>query len=224
MMKKGFYLLATAVLLVACNNRNQYAVTANIEGVQEGSTAYLLTEQNHKYVKLDSSIVKAGTFTFQGRQDSTIVCHFSCNTGKGNVAIDFFLENGQINIQLTTDNHIATGTPNNDIYQAIRQQLNDLNKQMFITYESMSDTVLTDEQREAKAKEMEVLDKKMVEVTNAAITQNITNAVGIYLLKRNFYNMSVEELDPLITKIPAEFLPRLPCPQHIRPRPRHPLL
>lgn len=206
-MKKFIYLFAAVAFLAACNGKKGYQITGTIENATDGETVYLQKPEGRQLQKLDSAIIQNGKFTLKGQQDTALVCYLTYkgkDTDNGK-SMDFFLENGQINIQLTTDNHIATGTPNNNIYQAIRQQLNDLNKQMFITYESMSDTVLTDEQREAKAKEMEVLDKKMVEVTNAAITQNITNAVGIYLLKRNFYNMSVEELDPLITKIPAEF-------------------
>ncbi len=42
--------------------------------------------------------------------------------------IDFFLENGKINIALTKDNDAVTGTPNNDAYQEIRTQINDISK------------------------------------------------------------------------------------------------
>ena len=205
MMKKGFYLLATAVLLVACNNRNQYAVTANIEGVQEGSIAYLLTEQNHKYVKLDSSIVKAGTFTFQGRQDSTIVCHFSCNTGKGNVAIDFFLENGNIQIDLSDNNRAATGTPNNDTYQKIRDQINKLDGEMNSIYGTMTQANLTDEQRHDFAQKMETVENEKNEIIKTNISQNILTPVGIHLLKQNYYFLDVNLLDTLMPQIPATY-------------------
>ena len=35
--------------------------------------------------------------------------------------VDFFLENGKINVALTKDNDAVTGTPNNDAYQEIRE-------------------------------------------------------------------------------------------------------
>ena len=88
----------------------------------------------------------------------------------GMMTIDFFLENGNINVKLTSgEEDSATGTPSNDAYQAIRTQLNGLNSQMMAIYNSMSDTTLTDEQREAKGKEMEALENKMMEVTKAGI-------------------------------------------------------
>lgn len=44
-----------------------------------------------------------------------------------------------------------TGTLNNDAYQEIRAQINDISKKMNTIYEAMGDT-LSDEQKEAKQK------------------------------------------------------------------------
>ena len=53
--------------------------------------------------------------------------------------IDFFLENGKINVALTKDNDSATGTANNDAYQIVRAQINDISKKMNAIYEAMED-------------------------------------------------------------------------------------
>ena len=204
-MKKVTYVLATAAFLAACSGNQGYTVTGTVDGAADGELVYLQQPEGRQLVKLDSAVIKNGQFTLEGRQDTAKVCYLTykgeSEDGRG---MDFFLENGEIKVQLSADSHSATGTPNNDAYQGIRQQLNDLNKQLFATYESMKDSTLTDEQREAKAKDMEALDAKMTEATTAAIAQNVTNAVGVYLLKRNYYSMSVEELEPIVTQIPAE--------------------
>ena len=114
-------------------------------------------------------------------------------------------ENGKININLTRNNDSATGSPSNDAYQEIRSQVNSLNIQREDVYESMTDTTLTDEQRQIKGKEIDNLENKIIDVLKAGINKNIANAVGIQLLKQNFYYMSVEELDPLISQIPAAY-------------------
>ena len=165
---------------------------------------YLQQQEGRQFIKLDSAVIQNGQFTLEGRQDTAKICVLTCKAGEEAVGMDFFLENGQINVQLSADAHSATGTPNNDAYQTIRQQLNDLNKQLFATYESLSDSTLTDEQLESKRTDIEALGDKMEEVSKAGIAQNITNAVGVYLLKRNYYSMSVEELEPLVAQIPAE--------------------
>ena len=203
-MKKVTYVLATAAFLAACSGNQGYTVTGTVDGAADGTMVYLQQQEGRQFIKLDSAVIQNGQFTLEGRQDTAKVCVLTCKAGEEAVGMDFFLENGQINVQLSADAHSATGTPNNDAYQTIRQQLNDLNKQLFATYESLSDSTLTDEQLESKRTDIEALGDKMEEVSKAGIAQNITNAVGVYLLKRNYYSMSVEELEPLVAQIPAE--------------------
>ena len=148
-MKKFTYLLAVAAVFTACNSGNNgYTVTGTVEGAADGDTVYLETVEGRQFVKLDSAVIKDGTFTFKGTQDTAVNRYISYKAeGKDGAAIDFFLENGKIKINLSQENNSATGTANNDAYQEIRAQINGLNKQMMSIYESMSDTTLTDEQR-----------------------------------------------------------------------------
>ena len=203
-MKKVTYVLATAALLAACSGNQGYTVTGTVDGAADGEVVYLQQTQGRQWVKLDSAVIKNGQFTLEGRQDTAKVCYLTykgqSEEGRG---MDFFLENGEIKVQLAEDSKSAIGTPNNDIYQAIRQQLTELNKQASAIYEAMGDSTLTDEQREAKVKDLDALEAQMAEATTNGISQNITNAVGIYLLKNNYYSMSVEELEPIVAQIPA---------------------
>lgn len=206
-MKKFIYLLGTIATLAACNGGNQgYTITGTVEGATDGDTVFLKATQGRQFIKLDSAIIKDGTFILKGKQDTAVNRYITYNAiGKENLMIDFFLENGKININLTRNNDSATGTPCNDAYQEIRTQLNDLSAQRSSIYESMTDTTLTDAQRQAKDQDIEKLENKMMDVLKAGITKNITNAVGIYLLKQNFYYMGVEELEPLVNQIPDAY-------------------
>ncbi len=208
-MKKFTYLLAAAALFAACNSGNKgYIVTGTVEGAADGDTVFLQTVQGRQLVKLDSAVIANGTFTFEGTQDTATNRYITYSNveNESNMMMDFFLENGKINIQLTSGkNDSATGTASNDAYQVIRTQLAGLNEQMMAIYNSMSDTTLTDEQREAKSKEMETLQEKMIETTKAGINKNITNPVGIHLLKQNYYYLEVPDLDPLLPQIPAAY-------------------
>lgn len=206
-MKKFTYLLAVAAVFTACNSGNNgYTVTGTVEGAADGDTVYLKTVEGRQFVKLDSAVIKGGTFTFKGTQDTAVNRYISYKAeGKDGAAIDFFLENGKIIINLSQENNSATGTANNDAYQEIRAQINGLNKQMMSIYESMSDTTLTDEQRETKGKEMENLENSMISAIKAGIKKNITNPVGVLLLKQNYYYMDVADLNPLMPQIPAAY-------------------
>ena len=205
-MKKLTYVLA-ATLLAACNSGNNgYTITGTVEGANDGDMVYLQGVEGRQLVKLDSAVIKNGTFTFTGKQDTAVNRYLTYKNNEDNgMAMDFFLENGKIAIQLTKDSDAATGTPNNDAYQEIRTQLNSLMKQMETLYSALSDTTLTDEQREAKGKEIEGLQEKMIGVAKDGIAKNITNPVGIHLLKQNYYYMDVNELDPLMPQIPAMY-------------------
>lgn len=205
-MKKLTYVLA-ATLLAACNSGNNgYTITGTVEGANDGDMVYLQGVEGRQLVKLDSAVIKNGTFTFTGKQDTAVNRYLTYKNNEDNgMAMDFFLENGKIAIQLTKDSDAATGTPNNDAYQEIRTQLNSLMKQMETLYSALSDTTLTDKQREAKGKEIEGLQEKMIGVAKDGIAKNITNPVGIHLLKQNYYYMDVNELDPLMPQIPAMY-------------------
>ena len=189
-----------------CIRDSGYTVTGTVEGAADGDTVYLETVEGRQFVKLDSAVIKGGTFTFKGTQDTAVNRYISYKAeGKDGAAIDFFLENGKIIINLSQENNSATGTANNDAYQEIRAQINGLNKQMMSIYESMSDTTLTDEQRETKGKEMENLENSMISAIKAGIKKNITNPVGVLLLKQNYYYMDVADLNPLMPQIPAAY-------------------
>lgn len=63
-MKKFTYLLAVAAVFTACNSGNNgYTVTGTVEGAADGDTVYLETVEGRQFVKLDSAVIKDGTFT-----------------------------------------------------------------------------------------------------------------------------------------------------------------
>ena len=206
-MRKITYYLLAATLFAACNNGNKgYTLTGIVEGATDGDTVYLESVEGRQFVRLDSAIIKNGTFTFRGTQDSTVNRYISYKAeGKEGISIGFFLENGKININLSQESSSATGTTNNNIYQEVRSQTDGLSKQIMTIFEAMSDSTLTDEQREVKSKEAEKLESKMIDAIKNGINKNITNPVGIYLLKKYYYYMEATELDPLMSQIPAAF-------------------
>ena len=117
--------------------------------------------------------------------------------------IDFFLENGKINVALTKDNDSATGTANNDAYQIVRAQINDISKKMNAIYQSMGDSSLSDEQKEAKQKEGAQLEEQYDKAIKEGVQNNITNPVGVFLFKQTFYNNSTAENEALLQQIPS---------------------
>ncbi len=205
-MKKITYLVvaATAIGMVACTpNKPGYVVTGTAEGASDGDTILLQEVSGRQLVDLDTAVIANGTFAFKGTQDSTANRYLSYP--KGQLRMDFFLENGNINIALTKENDSATGTPTNDAYQEVRGQLNVLNQKMLAIYKTMNDTTLTNEQKEANTKEMNQLETEMNGIIKTGIEKNISNPVGVMLLKQNYYSMEAQDCADLLAKLPETY-------------------
>ena len=206
-MKKIIYLMAAAATFAACNSGNKgYEIKGSVEGATDGDYVYLQQVQGRNMIKLDSAVIENGAFTFKGVQDTAVYRYltFKSYTDQA-MGVDFFLENGNIQVALTQQNSSAVGTANNDTYQAIRNQVNALAQKIQAGYQALSDTTLTEEQRAAKMQELEAIDAELNGIAKKAIKDNINNPVGVEMLKQNFYSMSVEELDPLMSQIPAMY-------------------
>ena len=207
-MKKLTYLViaAAALGMVACTgNKAGYVITGTVEGASDGDTVYLQEANGRNLVKLDTAVITKGTFTFEGTQDSVVSRYITCEVDGEPLMIDFFLENGKINVALTKDNDSATGTANNDAYQIVRAQINDISKKMNAIYQSMGDSSLSDEQKEAKQKEGAQLEEQYDKAIKEGVQNNITNPVGVFLFKQTFYNNSTAENEALLQQIPANF-------------------
>ena len=208
-MRKIFYLLCASALFAACTNgQTGYTVKGTVEGAEDGAVVYLQRVERRSLTILDSAVVKSGTFTFKGTQDTVINCLVACQTvpDERPLMVDFFLENGTINLNLNSEVSSATGTPCNDAYQVIRDQVAEvMNRLQECSTTLMTDSTLTEDQREALQTEIDQLDETVMQVAQEGVVNNITNPVGIYLLKQNYYYMDVDVLDPLMSQIPAEY-------------------
>ena len=205
-MKKIVYLFAAGTMaLAACTSEPSYKISGTIEGAADGELVYLQEVKGREMVKLDSAVVTAGAFTFNGRQDvaANRYITYTPAEGKGKMT-DFFLENGNIAVTFGEETTVA-GTPNNEIYQAYKKEAGALNKEMRALYGKFKEEGLTEEQKAEIEKQFEELDNKLNDLTFNTIDANITNAVGIHLWPANSYSMDLEQLKALAAKVPAEF-------------------
>ena len=161
MKKIAYFFAAGAMVLASCSNEPAYKIAGTIENVADGEYVYLQEAKGRELVKLDSAVVTAGKFTFEGRQDAAVNRYLSYTPKEGRgVRMDFFLENGNINVALTQENELyhinVTGTPNNDLYQAYKNESGALNKEMMELYQQLREEGITDE----KKAEIEEQEKK----------------------------------------------------------------
>lgn len=207
-MRKITYLMILAVtfVVIACTgNKTGYTITGTVEGAADGDTVFLQEATNVSLIKLDTAIIANGTFVFKGIQDSTVNRYITYQSNEKRLLIDFFLENGKIDIKLAKEQKSVTGTSNNDAYQEIRSKLDEIGNKINTLYEAMGDSSLSDLQKEEKQKEGKQLEKEYEKILKEGTQKNITNAVGVHLFKQTFYSNSLEENEALISQIPAKF-------------------
>ena len=205
-MKKIAYFFAVgAMSLAACSSDPAYKISGTVEGVADGEYVYLQEGKGREWIKVDSAAVAGGAFTFNGRQDAAAYRYITYNAEGKRYRADFFLENGNIAMTLGKENTSVTGTPNNDIYQAYKNEQSVARKEMMAIYEQLKAEGITDEQKaELEAKSTELEDKSSEYIYNF-IEANITNPVGIHLWPGNSYGMELSQLQALAAKVPAEF-------------------
>ena len=207
-MKKLTYLAVAAIALgvASCNtNKPGYVITGTVEGAADGDTVFIQERVNRQFNKLDTAIIANGTFTFEGAQDSVVNRYITYSKDGDGVYVDFFLENGKIKVNLSKDDKSATGTPNNDAYQEIRNKINAIDQKQAAIYQAMGDSTLTDDQKIAKQKEFSELEEAYSQAIKEGVQKNITNPVGIMLFKQSFYENSTEDNDALLKQIPANY-------------------
>ena len=87
------------------------------------------------------------------------------------------------------------GTPTNNTYQSFKDKMNTLQEEQNGIYESLQDTTLTVEQRDAKIADIDAKDAEMTDVISGTIKENITNPVGVHLLSQFNYIMDYEDIE-----------------------------
>ena len=207
MKKLVYFVVASAMALVACNNEPSYKISGTVEGAEDGKVVYLLEAKGREQIKVDSAVVTNGAFTFKGRQDSAVYRMLNIQVSEEvRYLLDFYLENGNITANLGEKGAI-TGTLNNDAYQAFKDEYNALMKEYRdLQMKFRTDSTLTDEQKEDIKKQLEGVDNKFLEFLYNAVDANITNAVGANLFPNYYYNFSLDQQKALIAKMPEATL------------------
>ena len=204
-MKKTLFILAAGVMaLTSCNNEPSFKITGKAEGIADSTWLYLQEAHGMRLAKVDSAMILNEAFTLNGRQDTTVLRYLSAKPEGGKrQRIDFFLENGNINVNLCGEAS-ATGTPTNDAYQAFRNELNDSKKALEEVYAKFRDASLTNEQRIELQQQVGTLMSTMGDVAYKHIEQNANNKVGEHLFVEYNDYISTEQQQVLVGMLPEE--------------------
>ena len=150
-MKKSILWVAAGMMtLAACQKQAGYTIQGTVEGVADGDTVYLQNFENNNLVKIDSAIVKNGTFEFKGQADSIVKSSYVTYMKNDKRMLTLlFVENGNIKVALNEKDSQVSGTPCNDTYQNFMTSYKAIGEELKAIYtKAQQDSTLTAEQRD----------------------------------------------------------------------------
>ncbi|UYW02043.1 redoxin domain-containing protein [Flavobacterium agricola] len=117
-MKKIFFFAGIAALLTACSEpKDQFTITGQTKGFNDGTVVYLRTEGESSFNKIDSTTIKNNSFVFKGTQTNPNFGLIQIDSTTENM-VPFVLEKGKIAVvyDLESDDLFEVkGTKNNDL-------------------------------------------------------------------------------------------------------------
>ena len=201
-MKKLFYLLAACpFFLAACESEPSYKITGVAPNMADSTMIYMQKVVGRKLVKLDSAMVIKGAFSFSGRQDTAVHRYVTGKSEGKRYRTDFFLENGQIAMNLADESSV-TGTPCNDAYHAFLTAFNAAKKEQQAIYATRPEN---EEQRAEMMKKLNATHTQMCDASYNHINLNVTNSVGAYLFPEYVDFLTHEQQKDLLAQMPEEY-------------------
>lgn len=206
-MKKLLFLVATAAMFAACNNsQNGYVINGTIEGAADGDSIYIMNLNSQNPVATAAAVINGGKFTFKGVQDvpTNTYIAYKIQDPQARKYANFFLENGTMTAFLGEDDNYVKGTPNNDAFEQYKAEIAAMTEKIEAVEAQLQGA------DDAKTKELEDqidgLMDEYYEVFERTIDKNITNPVGVSVLKSFYYQMDTDKLAAALDQIPANLM------------------
>jgi thiol-disulfide isomerase/thioredoxin len=201
MLKNLSFLLIAAVILASCTGKkakNEFAITGTVDTVVS-SKIYLQKRADGPLITLDSSIVSSsGEFKFKGVINYPEVYYLTMPATKSSVP--FFIEPSDIIVNIRTkdiNKTKITGSKNQAAYEVYLDKVDEYNNKINDNYDKFTKC----EQNADLAGQryydslMTVLDDEKTQYSKDYVLQNPGLFVSPYIMFRNSYAYSLEELE-----------------------------
>jgi peroxiredoxin len=200
-MKKIMLILAVAVILASCTgrNKNQFAINGNVKGIDSGMV-YLQKTEGGNWIKLDSTNIKEGKFTFKGNLAAPELLYLTFSANQLN--FPFFVENSEIDVTVyadSLDKSVVNGSETNVIYKNYLGQKDVLDKKMdnlYGEYKKAREANDTSLMNKLDAGQND-LDKEMKKLVVDFVKANNKSVVAPYLIIRNSWQFELPELEEI---------------------------
>ena len=130
-MRSIIFIFMLLISLSACkSDSNKYQITANIDGVKDGSKVTLRAFKDNKPIEIDTTSVRDGAFSFEGSVEQKDIHLLSIQNVSG--SLPFILENKNLKFTLYKDSLSLSkieGSKENDIAQDFVKSMSSFKKE-----------------------------------------------------------------------------------------------
>lgn len=204
-MKKLFHIFTLFLLLVSCSD-TEYRITGKIDNAADGDSVLLgYSTYGDEFTQTDIAYVKDKQFEFTGNVDGCKIYYIVYGNIDNDIYAPFFLEKGDIYVELSDDACRVTGTATNDLNTTFEDTLAQQIKEIYaIQYQLYSDSLMSDSARSALSISGYEKQTNSMAYVKEKIRENITSMFGLYLIVQFPELFDDDELTELNAKIPKE--------------------
>ncbi|MFW5890030.1 MAG: redoxin domain-containing protein [Marinilabiliaceae bacterium] len=201
------FLFAIALLLGSCGQKSdEYTVTGEIEGVDEGTAVLQKLESSSGPEAVDTSEIVDGKFSFSGKVDQPMFYLVYVNDDQNPVT--FFLENADVEINGNIDSLQAAevkGSELNEKFQKFNDEVPSGDRAQALQEEFMQARQSGDQQlMEELSAEYQGIMEEQQQYFKDYVNQNTDNAVGAFLGMNMARSMNADELEELVASFEEE--------------------
>ena len=210
-MRKRRYLFAilgcVMLFFTACQTpqpADNFTIEGSAEGLADGDTLYLTNDINSG-IPFDMVVIEGGKFNLSGQADMPQMC-MVYSTKLSDLQIPFFLEPGNIQLQLSADGESrVSGTQNNEDLQAINDSIQKYDDSVSSIINNLYENSATKEEHEEAARQTREEAERLNNYLMLTAQRNINNELGFYILTREESALMPEKRLELIRQMPETF-------------------
>lgn len=201
------FTIAASLFVFACENNEStkenepsYTINASLTDANF-KMAYLSQFKDGQMIKLDSSAITEGKFSFTGKMDLPEVRYINFNEGKK--MIPLFVENSEITINGSAtlmDSVVVTGSETNNEYRAFSDELSSYEMKLKAIVDKFYalPPEASDEDKKALENEYDAIEIEKIDFIEKYIAKNSTKVTSAYIALRYLVGQyDVNQLDNL---------------------------
>jgi thiol-disulfide isomerase/thioredoxin len=203
-MIKNFILAITAVIIIAsCEKpvKNGYTINGTVD-TAINVMVYLQKRVDAPLITVDSALISGGKFSFKGTINFPEVYYLTIPATKSSVP--FFIESAEIIVNINTkeiNKSKITGSKSQAAYDSYLDILDQYNVRLKESYQMYNTAQEVGDLEKARYYDslVNVLDEQRSQFSKKYVLENVKSYISPYIVYRNSYNYSMEELETALS-------------------------